>query len=177
MNQLFHSSLNLLKRPIVLKTYNSVFGVENATQITKYVYLGNIQSSQDEEFLKMNQIGAVLNVTEKENFHSYFTHKPKLRIDVKDSKEIENVRKFYRKIDEGVRFIEENVAKENKILVHCYWGFMRSATIVAAYLMKHYQFRPEEAIAYVREKRPKSLNSMYNFNDLLVEYYKEYIRN
>ena len=55
--------------------------------------------------------------------------------------------------DRGIEFIERNLTKNNKILVHCFAGVSRSATIVAAYLIKKYKIDTEQAISMIREKR------------------------
>ncbi len=51
---------------------------------------------------------------------------------------------------------------------------MRSATVVAAYLIKNHHYTPQEAIAFVKQKRPQALSSLYNYNDLLEDYYRKY---
>lgn len=60
------------------------------------------------------------------------------------------------KIKEGVEFIERMMAQGKTVYVHCKAGKARSATIVAAYLLKH-KICPdaESAIAYIRERRPQ----------------------
>jgi protein-tyrosine phosphatase len=44
---------------------------------------------------------------------------------------------------------------------------MRSATVVAGYIMMKYNMSAENAINLVREKRPMALSSLYNFNEVL----------
>jgi protein-tyrosine phosphatase len=62
----------------------------------------------------------------------------------------------------------DNSIEENKpVYVHCYWGLMRSATVVAGYLMLKYNLPMDDAINIVKEQRPKALSSFYNFNDVL----------
>jgi predicted protein tyrosine phosphatase len=174
---LFHKSLQILKTPVIFKTYNKVCGVSNADRIHDYLYLGNIESSKDELFLKKNQIYCIINCTEEEPFAQYFDFKPKLRIPVKDSRDDMNNEKFYQYLHQAVAFIDKHVEKKDVILVHCYWGFMRSATVVAAHLIKKYHFTPQIAIDYVKAKRPKTFSHLYNFNDLLERYYQEEIIN
>ena len=170
-----YKALQLLKRPVILKGYNKVLGVNNADRIHEYLYLGNVEASKDEYFLKAFQIGAIVNCTENEPFSSYFDQKPKLHIPVKDSRDDINKQIFYQYLKESTRFIKEEREKKNVILVHCYWGLMRSATVVAVHLMDQYGFTPQRAIEYVQSKRPRALSSLYNFNDLIQKYYEEEI--
>ena len=54
------------------------------------------------------------------------------------------------------------------VFVHCYWGLMRSATVVAAYLIKSYKITHIDAIQLIREQRQFALASFYNFNEILL---------
>ncbi len=172
---LLYKGLQKLKTPAIFKTFNNITLVNNYDQILPNLFLGNIEASQDLYFLKSNNIKAIINCTENEPFHEYFDddeNKFKLRIDVKDSREDENIYDFYTKIHDAVLFIEDQIYnKNNKVLVHCYWGFMRSATIIACFLIKRYSFLPNEAIEYIKDRRPMALNKFYNFNDIINQYY------
>ncbi|KAF9166367.1 dual specificity phosphatase 12 [Actinomortierella ambigua] len=52
------------------------------------------------------------------------------------------------------RFIADALGKGGKVLVHCVAGASRSPTIVCAYLMKEQKLKVEEALEFVRTKRP-----------------------
>ncbi len=169
-----YKGLQKLKTPAFFKTFNKLTFVNNFDQISSQLYLGNIESSKDIHFLKNNNINAIVNCTEDEPFHEYFNdeNKFKLRIDIKDSRDTENLQLFYTKIHNSVLFIEDQIHnKNNNVLVHCYWGFMRSATIIACYLIKRYNFQPNEAIQFIQDRRYMALNKFYNFNDIINQYY------
>lgn len=50
-------------------------------------------------------------------------------------------------------FIEEGLAKDGAVLVHCYRGRSRSATVVVAFLMRKHGYSAERALSKVRGKR------------------------
>lgn len=54
----------------------------------------------------------------------------------------------------GVRCIEDQRKKGNSVYVHCKAGRTRSATLVACYLMQRHNWSPEEAVEFIRTKRP-----------------------
>ncbi len=162
--------MNSLKKPWIVKTFQLLTFTKNVNQISKNLYLGNILSSQDNDFLEKNNIKAIVNCTEKEPFHKYFDKKDKLRIDVEDNLTEENKNKFYSKFDEAVDFIDYNIKNNKPVLVHCYWGLMRSATIVSAYLIRKSDMEIDTIIEHIRRTRPYSLNANYNFIDLLEKY-------
>lgn len=173
-NNIVYKSINILKSKSTLSLANNLSLIPNHNRIIDHIYLGNLNSAHNEEFLKTSHIGAVLNCTVSESFHPYFLDKQKFRLDVEDSRTPENVEAFREKLPACVQFIEDNIYNDRIVYVHCYWGLMRSATVVAAYLIKNYHYTPQEAISFIKQKRPQALSSLYNYNDLLEDYYKKY---
>ncbi|XP_068968629.1 dual specificity protein phosphatase MPK-4 isoform X2 [Bombus flavifrons] len=55
--------------------------------------------------------------------------------------------------EDSYEFIDHSLQQDEKILVHCYFGISRSATIVIAYLMKKYKKSFYDAFEAVKEKR------------------------
>lgn len=52
---------------------------------------------------------------------------------------------FITHFDECIDFIQSAIDNNNSILVHCYFGVSRSASIVIAYIMKKYKINYEQA--------------------------------
>ena len=63
--------------------------------------------------------------------------------------------------------IEGVYAKKNNVLVHCYWGLMRSPTVIASYLIYRYKMDVEGAIEFVKDKKNFSFHNLYNFKEIL----------
>ncbi|XP_015596741.1 dual specificity protein phosphatase MPK-4 [Cephus cinctus] len=56
-------------------------------------------------------------------------------------------------LEDSYQFIQHALESGGKILVHCYFGVSRSATLVIAYIMKKYSIGYTEAFELVKKKR------------------------
>jgi len=159
--------LNLTRNKKALNIVSKIGGIDNHNLIVPKLYLGNIYESTNQEFLVKHNINAIVNCTEKEPFDEYFNDKSTLRLSISDSRDEENILKFKYEIMKCIDFIDNCIEEDKNVYVHCYWGLMRSATVVAAYIIVKYNMTAEDAINLVREKRPLALSSLYNFSEVL----------
>ena len=97
-----------------------------------------------------------------------------IRIPIDDSLKQEDTDKMTKILPILVEDIRRSVLAGKNILVHCYEGRERSATIVTAYIMKYHKMTPEKAIKLVVEKRPKAFfgGKYINFDESLQDYKK-----
>jgi protein-tyrosine phosphatase len=189
-NKAIYNTIGFFRHKKSVQIFNTIMNVENSNIIVEKLYLGNIIDAHNLSFLVNNNICAIINCTEDEPFHQYFSmnnsinnddnelntnntqnEKYILRLDIKDSKDEENVEKFMNIIDNGVEFINthKNINKQN-VFVHCYWGLMRSATVIAGYLIKYENYSVDYAIELIKNKRSYTFSNLYNFKDILESY-------
>ncbi|KAJ0980964.1 hypothetical protein J5N97_009219 [Dioscorea zingiberensis] len=104
----------------------------------------------DKDGLKTLNITHILSVMRSLNptFPDEFICKT---IDVLDSPDT-NLAQYF---DECFEFIEKARRSGGGVLVHCFAGISRSATIVLAYLMKKHRMSLSQALKFVRSKRPR----------------------
>ena len=169
------NTFHIFKHPVLFRSCNFVLQTNKVDKICDYLYLGNKDSSNDVDFLRNNQIESIVNCTKDLPFHHHFENKSRLRLSIDDSRDENNMREFYPLIRLGVLFIDEQIKLDKNVLVHCYWGWMRSATVIGAYLMEKYKMTPHEVKDYIRDRRPYTMMSIYNFDDLLERYYIQYV--
>jgi protein tyrosine/serine phosphatase len=162
-----YSAISFVRNKKTLNILNNVAGINDFNMIIPNLYLGNINCASNKDFLSKYNIESIINCTENEPFDEYFEYKPKFRLSVKDNKEPENIEKFKNEIIDCINFIDNYLEEDKAVYIHCYYGLLRSATVVAGYLIKKYNITHEEAIRIVREQRPYSMVSLYNFNEVL----------
>jgi hypothetical protein len=59
-------------------------------------------------------------------------------------------------LEEALTFLEDRAELGQKVLVHCVAGISRSPSIVAMYLSLTHGWELEEALEYIRERRPEA---------------------
>ena len=135
-----------------------------SSKILDRLYLGNAYNSREYYDLKDNNIGLIVNCTS--DINNYFEHTGEFlyhRVPVRDI----NGASIFEYIDKTINIIHEYLLenKDQNILIHCFMGSSRSASILAAYLIKFYGYNRRDAIGYIKEKR-----SIVNIN---VNFFKE----
>ena len=173
-NKAVYNILCLTRNKRSLNFVNRIANIDDYNIIVPNVFLGNMKMASDLDFLQKNNIQAILNCTPDLEYHQYFEDKSKFRLNINDSRDTENINKFKSEVIDGINFIEDCIEENKPVYVHCYWGLMRSATLVAGYIIKKYNISSEDAISIVKSQRPKALSSLYNFNEILLHIEENY---
>lgn len=173
-NKAVYNILCVTRNKKYLEIINKMGNIDNYNIIVPNIYLGNLNCANDIDFLKNNNIYAIVNCTENEPFNDYFLDKPTFRLCINDSKEEDNINNFKKNIIEAIEFIDNNVKEGKTVYIHCYWGLMRSATVTAGYLIMKYKLDYISAINLIKEQRPRALSSIYNFNEVLKSIDEKY---
>ena len=71
-------------------------------------------------------------------------------------------------LDDFVNLVNSNRAKNRPVAVHCFMGWGRTGTFLAAYLISE-GATAEEAIYEIRQKRPNSIET-YSQEQILYQY-------
>ena len=124
------------------------------SQITDTIYLGNLYNAQNIKKLLQLGIKKVLSLITETQLLSYPKEIEHKLICIPDFPRENIIKYFY----ECLLFIDDN----KKVLVHCYAGLSRSATIVVAYIMWKNQLDFLEAIKLVEQIRP-NINPNFGF--------------
>ena len=134
------------------------------------LWLGNIESGQDERFIRQNNIKTIYNITRKGYYES--TGVTYIRVPLSDADTPAEIKKFLATINPLVKSINTEL-KKHSVLIHCEMGMQRSAAVVAAYLMKYYGMNPDEAVNFIRERRIVAFKTRVTFLEALYKLYQQ----
>ena len=133
----------------------------NAHEILPGLWLGNRSAALDQAWLEQKQIGAVFNCTKDIPFAP--GNRKLYRVPVDDNLQDDEIRNLELWSWEIVHKIAREVQGGNKVLVHCAAGMQRSAASVAMFLVSQFRCPTDEAIAYVKQRRPVAFWGGANF--------------
>mmetsp|Transcript_4585 Transcript_4585/g.6861 ORF Transcript_4585/g.6861 Transcript_4585/m.6861 type:complete len:499 (+) Transcript_4585:127-1623(+) len=122
------------------------------TMIEKGLYIGNLTAASDLEKLKEAGITHILIVATglKPRFPAKFIYKA---IPVRDRST--DSEKLYKSLQTCYDFAcKAKESKDGTLLVHCFKGASRSATVVASILMRRYGWGVEKTLGILKSKRP-----------------------
>ncbi len=131
------------------------------------IYLGNAYNASNYTYLKESNIKCIVNATsEIDNYFITSNEFIYMKLDgVIDNSE-SSIKGYF---DDFIRFVNEN--KKSNILIHCFMGSSRSATLVVLYLVYFKQFYLDDAIKFVED-----ICYRVNINIIYIEELKEYIK-
>jgi protein-tyrosine phosphatase len=123
----------------------------DADEILPGLWLGNMYAAQNVNFLKQNNIKNIINVTKI--IPNYFSNSNinYIRIPIRD---IEICNKNLTKIfDISSKYIYTKLKNNENILVHCKRGHQRSASIIAAFILKYCNTNLIDTLKFIKYKR------------------------
>lgn len=134
----------------------------NAHEIVPGLWLGNRAAAEDGVFLERNNIAAIINATKDLPFARAGQN---FRVAVDDNLQPSEVEQMAVLLPHAASFLYKcHYIDKQPVLVHCFAGVQRSATIVAYYLYAYFKYPIEQAIKLVISKRPIAFNSGKNIN-------------
>jgi protein-tyrosine phosphatase len=131
---------------------------QNYNEIVQHLYLGNVQSLSDSD-----KFNFIVNCTPD----APKVPEKTLTLSVKDDPYQST--KLFEMIQTTsvLEIIHDKLSNHKKVLVHCHMGIQRSAAIVACYLIRYYGATVEQAVSYIKNKRPVAFFGSVNFMQTL----------
>ncbi|KAI0056047.1 phosphatases II [Artomyces pyxidatus] len=123
-----------------------------ASLIVPRLYLADLSTARSEAELSQLGITHVVSVLEyTPTFPASFAHLQKLHIRIQDRSDVD----ILRHLETTTAFIRDALAENesNVVMVHCFMGVSRSATVVCAYLVATANMTATDALSAVKERR------------------------
>lgn len=144
--------------------------IDYPTHIIENIYLGSAYNAAHYENLKKFDIKVILNITTEisDYYPDEFTY---IRYDLYDNNK-DSILQYLENAFQQIKYHQRNT--EGNILVHCFQGRSRSASVVLYYLMKtqkHKDGTPysfDDALEYLKKKRPV-INPTFKFTKDLAQ--------
>jgi protein-tyrosine phosphatase len=135
--------------------------------------LGDVHSSRDVNFHKYYKIDTVFNCSKDLSFISGEGLRQRhYRLPVHDNLQEKEIIAMGNMSFQAVTNLDKELKKGRRVLVHCYAGAQRSATLVTMYLIFKYNMKPEEAIYKVKRIRPQAFPRSINFKRAIEFFYE-----
>ena len=136
---------------------------DNVNEIQKNLWVGNYKSSFDTNFIKNNNIKLIINLSKDipfSNIHGiqYF------RVPIHDNLSIESDNGMIHYFPKCYHLINSYLNNNEGVLIHCWAGMQRSATLCALYIMKHYNKSFNVVKHIVKKNRQHCFTPGVNFH-------------
>ena len=118
------------------------------SEIIDGLYIGSFADAKSKKFLQQSRITHVLSAAwelnpafpgQYEYLHIKMSDKPTFDLNLH--------------LDCALEFIQNALNNDGRVLVHCYAGISRSASIVVAYLIRYNSLTLAEALSLCKQKR------------------------
>ena len=142
-----------------------------ATEIVPNLWIGDDKSYCNKKFLVEAGIKFIINCTKDIPENGCGIENIRINVDDKPSiSHAEDNETMYNSLSSCVEYVHQRLGKGQGVLVHCRAGKQRSASVVAAYLIKYGEVDVDKAVYYIRTKRPIAFTPMNNFLAALKKY-------
>lgn len=152
---------------------NTFENADPANEIVPRMWLGSFKAASNENWLKSHNIQIIFNCTKDLPFINCSTVEKRIRIPIHDNLQPEEIQ-FLTEHASSTAFELMKLWQSGKIiLVHCAAGMQRSAASVAFFLITLFKFHTNDAIYFIKERRPIAFTPSPNFLQS-IQYYDNF---
>ncbi|KAG7382017.1 hypothetical protein PHYPSEUDO_005378 [Phytophthora pseudosyringae] len=157
------SGFRKFREALMAKKFESHDQVPVEVDAVAGLFIGSYGAASNFAALKKAGITHVLCVSPSLSlkFPQEFTY---LQLPVADLSSV-SISEFF---DEAFRFMDSALSSGGKVLVHCFMGRSRSATIILAYLMARQDLTLHEALCELRRVRPQAQPNSGFYQELVA---------
>ena len=163
-------AIRMEKLPLTNRVWNQITNLYiEPNEIIPGVYLGNAYNASNYSTIQYYNIKNILNISkELPNYFENNTDITYKKIEIIDDAE-NHITEW---IQDIISFIDTiTINSENSLLVHCYMGSSRSASVILIILVYKYGFSFDQALTLIKSKR-----EIVNINTNFLEDIKDWIK-
>jgi len=158
---LFKNTLRIKSKMSLYRKYK--FFYSGSSQIINNLYLGSSFNAYSNSEISNNKINVIINVTEEiDNYHKDNLSIVYYKFPIKDNG-IEDISDI---LEQSYDIIDKHLSNGDRILVHCFMGASRSASVIIYYLMRKYNISYNKSLQHVYNKR-EIVNLSQKFDTIL----------
>lgn len=168
LNSLGYYTYSLLNKLNLASMANYIY-MDNGAKVIDHIFIGSLTTAKSQAWIHANKIDCVLNLSGV----NYACDVPVFVIDMIDTNvTIDKIKEYVNKFLVGENIIDECIAQEKNILVHCAAGINRSAATIAFYLINHgYTYEQAfKVLSAANSQRSTALLTNISFRYLLCSY-------
>ena len=154
------------KKPI-LEQIQTFFS--EPTHIIDNIYLGSAFNASNYKSLKNNNIGLIINMTNE--ISNYYSNEIKYKKYGLYDDNNQDINIFFDNAYNDI-ITYQNTHPNKQILIHCFMGASRSATILTLYIFKKHKKTINDSIIFIKNKRDIVNPTVLFYNQLLEYEYK-----
>ena len=143
----------------------------DVNEIVHGLWLGNLKSAYDRGFLYNYKIKHILTLYEDFDNTKKYKDINYMIIPIRDINTCNTGTDTINLFNQTNQFILNALKNKENVLVHCKKGHHRSGAVVAAFLIKHYNYDYDDAIKYINKLRPCALRRDKCMSNALFTYY------
>jgi protein-tyrosine phosphatase len=144
-----------------------------AHEILPGLWLGNRTAAHDLNWQREKNINAIFNCTKDIPIKQGVAQRI-YRIPLDDNLQVDEIRNLELWSWESAFKISKELEAGNRVLVHCAAGMQRSAAVVAIYIIAKYRVTTDEAIQYIKKRRPIAFYGNANFYNSIKGFEKTF---
>jgi protein-tyrosine phosphatase len=146
--------------------------IVTATEVVPNLWIGNYQDTAIPSFIKGFDV--IINCTKNLPFPLEELCCPgvkQVRLSVEDNLQPAELDALYRYLDKVTQLIHANLMYGRRVLVHCFAGKQRSASVIVAYMMRYFRMNLENASRALQSKRACVFEPLCNFRPTLEKFH------
>jgi len=143
--------------------------MEFANEIIPNLWLGNRKSPLEIDNLEKYNIKLIINCTKDINY-SVNPSIQTIRLSINDINTVESNTILSNEINNLINLMDLYLKNNMGVLVHCYAGVQRSATVVICYLITYKHYNVEMAKVIMKDKRSIVFFPYPTFNNFINNY-------